>query len=821
MLHMVKPRAGLVSVVLVNFNGLENTLMALQELRGVNWPVDDLEIVVVDNGSRGDDVARIRAAFSDVIVVEAGENLGFAAGCNRGVAASSGEFLAFLNNDARPDPAWISAAVEVFSADIAIGAVASRVLDDSGTLVDFIDAGLTWFGKGYKPFVGETAGTLGMVEKDVLFGTGSAMFVRRSAFNLLGGFDERFFMFYEDVDLGWRLNLAGLRCRYVPTSVAYHRHHGSAGEYASYKEEYLLERNALFMLYKNLEQSRLDEVLASALALTIRRGVAVGTLDSGELDYRREADDDQLVQSVPRAALASFFAVDQFVEQLPGLTADRHAVQSARVVPDRAIWALFGRIDVISSDRPAYSRGYENLTEAFPEVTRAGGTKVLVVTGDPIGPRLAGPAIRAMAMAREIGSRHDVTLITTSELQFVESPFPIHQVRPGLDRAFGRFEKWADVIIFQGHAMGHFESLRSSSKILIADVYDPMHLEQLEQGRDLPLATWELQVSDATAVLNEQLRRADFILCASERQRLFYLGQLAALGRVNPANYENDSDLDRLLAVVPFGLSAEEPVHVRQALRGVVDGIGADDRIVIWSGGLYNWFDPATLIRAVARLAQVRPGVRLYFQGTKNPNPDVPEMAIVAASRRLASELGVLDSAVFFNEEWVDYDDRQNYLLEADAGVSTHFDHLETTFSFRTRILDYLWAGLPMVVTEGDGFAELIEREDLGIVVPERDVDALVDALDAVLYDPERSARWRENVSRVREDFRWSATLAPVTRFLDRPRRAQDAGSAASRIARRAAPRRGIRRDAGLVLHHLRNGGVRVVVRKILRRAAR
>ncbi|TPX00890.1 glycosyltransferase, partial [Schumannella luteola] len=150
----------------------------------------------------------------------------FAGGCNLGVASGSGEFVAFLNNDARPDPQWIRAAVAAFD-DPGVGAVASRVLDWEGERVDFIGAAMTWFGQGYKPFTGEPIPPLADEPHDVLFATGSAMFVRRDDFLAIGGFDERYFMFFEDVDLGWRLNLRGRRVRYVPGSLAYHRHHAS------------------------------------------------------------------------------------------------------------------------------------------------------------------------------------------------------------------------------------------------------------------------------------------------------------------------------------------------------------------------------------------------------------------------------------------------------------------------------------------------------------------------------------------------------------------------------------------------------------------
>src|SRR5690606_9131553 len=110
--------------------------------------------------------------------------------------------------------------------------------------------------------------------------------------------------------------------------------------------------------------------------------------------------------------------------------------------------------------------------------------------------------------------------------------------------------------------------------------------------RELPRATWELRVSTATRVLNEQLALGDFFLCASERQRLFYLGQLAALGRVNPSTYENDPHLRGLLDIAPFGLDSTPPIHERDVLKGVVPGIRSSDKLLLWGGGLYSWFDP-------------------------------------------------------------------------------------------------------------------------------------------------------------------------------------------------------------------------------------
>ncbi|TFC44945.1 glycosyltransferase [Cryobacterium sp. TMT1-21] len=823
-------RTGVVSVVLVNFRGADDTIEALEHLRQVDWPAERLEVIVVENGSADGSAARIREAAPWAIVVESSENRGFAGGCNFGVNASSGEFVAFLNSDAKPDSQWIRAAIDTFGEDSRIGAVASKVLDWDGDLVDYIDAGLTWFGMGYKPLVGWPAHGEGTDAKDVLFGTGSAMFVRRSVFDEISGFDERFFMFFEDVDLGWRLNLRGWRYRFSPASIAFHKHHGSVSKFGSFKETYFLERNALFAMYKNLGQEQLDKALPAALLLAARRAVSRGGLESSEFDFRNPGGDAEGAASIGKDSLAGLFALDQFVEHLASLTASRDEIQGSRVRSDASMLPLFRKTDAPSFSGPGFLEGYESLIHAFGVLDAPRATRILILTGDPLGVKLAGPAIRAWNMALALSSEHDVTLVTLSTLEELDAPFTLKKLRPGDNRNFETLERWADIIVFQGHAMAIFDALQHTDKIVVVDIYDPMHLEQLEQGRELPPATWQKQVADATAVLNEQMTKGDFFLCASERQRHFYLGQLAALGRINPATYASDPDLESLIAVAPFGLSSTPPEHVVSVLKGVRPGIGADDKVLLWAGGLYNWFDPKTLIKAVADLSGRRPNVRLFFQGTKHPHPGVPEMEIVSQSRELARSLGALDHSVFFNESWVEYSVRQNFLLEADAGVSTHFSHVETTFSFRTRILDYLWAELPMVVTEGDSFAELIAAEGLGIVVPATDTDALSVALERILFDEEFIAEAVSNIRRVRERFFWERTLSPLVDFARNPSHAADRRAlevpktSLMRASGRAPMRRkpyGIRHDVELALHHLRHSGPRAVATKIVNRLKR
>jgi glycosyltransferase involved in cell wall biosynthesis len=396
---------------------------------------------------------------------------------------------------------------------------------------------------------------------------------------------------------------------------------------------------------------------------------------------------------------------------------------------------------------------------------------VLVVTADTLGDRMAGPAIRAFEMAKALSKVTNVRLVSTAGSTLRHADFA---VSAGSESQLRQHEEWADVIVFQGFLLASYPWMKQSTKILVADIYDPMHLEQLEQDKALPLDDRIHASAGVVRVLNEQIERADFMLCSSEKQRDFWLGQLAGVGRINPATYDHDASLRTLLSVVPFGVDNNAPRQSTHAIRGQIPGIGLDDKVIIWGGGIYNWFDPITLIRAVDRLAKRRPDVRLFFLGVKHPNPDVPTMQMSLDARELAIELGLLDKVVFFNEGWVPYETRADYLMDADVGVSTHLDHLETAFSFRTRILDYLWTSLPIVTTTGDTFADIVKANDLGRTVAPGDEEELEQALESLLWDDVERARVSARVGEFGLTVRWANVLKPLIEFCLDPHRAGD-----------------------------------------------
>ncbi len=329
------------------------------------------------------------------------------------------------------------------------------------------------------------------------------------------------------------------------------------------------------------------------------------------------------------------------------------------------------------------------------------------------------------------------------------------------------------MLVVQGFVLHLFPYLVEMGKTIVVDLYDPFTLENLHVYSHDPiderLSTHEAHLG----VLNAQIQAGDFFLCASEKQRDYWLGMLAANNRINPPQYDADPTLRGLIDIVPFGVPSRPPERTGAAMKGAYPGIDADDRVILWGGGIWEWFDPLTLIRAVARIRRTRPEVKLFFMGTRHPNPMVPAMAMTARAIELARELGLEGTGVFFND-WVPYDERQNYLLEADIGTSLHFDHLETRFSFRTRVLDYIWASLPIVCTRGDAIGDLVESQGLGRVVDYTDEDGLVEALLAILDQPGGREVYADRFREVVDSLAWERALEPLLKFCAAPRVAPD-----------------------------------------------
>jgi GT2 family glycosyltransferase len=239
-----------VSVVIPNLNGRHLLGRCLERLR--DQTVADVETIVVDNGSEDDSAAFVENHFPETQIVALGENRGFAGGVNVGIERARGAYVALLNNDAEVDPSWLEELLACLNRHPrAASATSKLLLADRRNTIDGAGDGLTPSLLPYARGHGQPDRGQFEEEVEVFSPAGAASLWRRSALEDVGLFDERFFAYYEDVDLGFRARLKGYECWYAPKAVAYHHRGATAGTHTEFTLFHPL-KNRWFLILKNV-----------------------------------------------------------------------------------------------------------------------------------------------------------------------------------------------------------------------------------------------------------------------------------------------------------------------------------------------------------------------------------------------------------------------------------------------------------------------------------------------------------------------------------------------------------------------------------------
>ncbi len=242
------------SVVILNWNGRRHLERYLPSV--VAHTEGDAEVVVADNGSTDDSLQWLRLNYPDVRVIRLDRNYGFAGGYNRALREVESEYVLLLNSDVEVTAGWWQPLVEVLDTEGDVAAVAPKLLADmertkfeyAGAAGGFIDyLGYPFCRGRILSNVEEDRGQYDN-RRDIFWASGAAMCCRREVFESLGGFDEDFFAHMEEIDLQWRMQLAGWRIVVEPKSVVYHLGGGTLP--ASSRKIFLNHRNNLAMLFK-------------------------------------------------------------------------------------------------------------------------------------------------------------------------------------------------------------------------------------------------------------------------------------------------------------------------------------------------------------------------------------------------------------------------------------------------------------------------------------------------------------------------------------------------------------------------------------------
>jgi glycosyltransferase involved in cell wall biosynthesis len=373
-------------------------------------------------------------------------------------------------------------------------------------------------------------------------------------------------------------------------------------------------------------------------------------------------------------------------------------------------------------------------------------SRIMLLCPEPLGHgQPAGVGIRFLEIARTLRDDGHTVAILSPDAGTIEGCTGAY-ISPETLRAASEA---SDAAVVQGHTANAF-FLQARTIPTVVDLYDPYIIENLHYYADRGADVFRHD----HLTLMSSLARGDYFLCASEAQRLFYVGLLLACGRLNPILFEADPRLDSLIGIAPFGVGAPRPRKITPV---------PEARILF--GGIYDWYDPIAAIDAVAIVRDALPDATLTF--TTHPNPELTPQGKLADAMQYARERSY---AFVRFEPWAPYEKRAEFFAQFALALLTFPRSLETDLAMRTRVYDYLWSGLPIVTSSAPGTDEIIERYDAGSVITGESPAAFAAEIVRILSDRERYALMVSGASAFAAEHQWERTLEPLRAFCRAPR---------------------------------------------------
>lgn len=357
-----------VCIVIPNLDGRDVLPECLDSVAALDYASGRVEVVLVDNASSDGSIDLARQRMPTIRVVRHERNLGFAAACNAGARAANGaEVIVFLNNDMRFERDFLLELV----APLVRGecaATTAKILGWDGGTIDTSGTGTTFLGIAVQPGYGEAPRPEHDVPRRTLFPCGGAMAIDAAVLRDVGGFDEEYFAYYEDLDLGWRMWVMGHETHYVPSALCRHRHSHTSNRLPPETVRLVMIRNSLYTCVKNYDDANLARVLPALLALAVRRANIKSGIDprafrieSASVSERGAAG----AVTIERIGAADLIAIDDLLSNWDRWMLRRRAVQARRKRGDDEIQRMFLEPLACVEGDPAYVALQKDLVERF------------------------------------------------------------------------------------------------------------------------------------------------------------------------------------------------------------------------------------------------------------------------------------------------------------------------------------------------------------------------------------------------------------------------------------------------------------------------
>lgn len=741
-----------VTIIVLNYNGLEHLKDCFSSLTELDYPAERLRLMLVDNASTDGSVEYMQARYPQVRLVRSEENVGFGSGNNLGAREATGQYVVFLNNDMWVLPQFVRGLVKSVQSGPDVVCAGAKILNWDGTRFDFAGSAADFAGHAYqigwgKPFTPDRFAEI----QPTLFACGGAMMIDRQVFLDVGGFDDDYFIYYEDLDLGWRLWLLGYKVVFAPDAVVHHRHHGTMDSFSDYRKRVLFKRNALYTVLKNYSDENLGRVLPAILLASVdgvvEQAVRRGQLDTNEYYITSAKKSRQSTISLDKQNASTLVAVHDVVEHLPQVMEKRRFIQENRRRSDSEIAPMFRRpfhfwpdVDLHAQYPIAEAFGVQHIFEAVPR-------RVLVVSSDILpypGMPTVGSGLRAWGIGQGLMSRgHEVLFsmpraaLTGREViappEVVELAWE-HHTLAAIVRAAE-----PDVVVVCNWPIMDLLPTELVGVPVVLDQHGPHYLEREYQR-------FGDSDDNARRKINA-LRKADFFTCAGEKQLAYFQSWLERAGWTEKERREQ-------AAAIPVSLSPELPEH------------HPGDKVTFVYGGVFlPWQDPATGLSTLVAELDRRDKGKLYFFGGKHPVYPVDSGIFDALLAQLRKSPHVVASGMVSHDELI-----AKY-ARAHVAMDLMKRNPERELAFTTRTVEYLWCGLPVIYNDYAELGDYIREYDAGWIVNSEDREAIVAVLDEIFEHPARVVERSHNAQRlVRERLTWDKTITPLDAFVRHPR---------------------------------------------------
>lgn len=539
-----------VSIVIANLNGKHHLRDCFASIQRLNYPKDKIEVILVDNGSTDGSVEFVKNHYDWVKLICNSKNEGFAKPSNDGARAATGKYVAFLNNDMRVHPDWLIELIKSLDNNNAQCA-GSVILNWNGKLLDFAGGGVNFYGLGYQDDFARPMSEMEPLlkqDKELLFACGGAMIVERDKFLFAGGFDEDYFAYYEDADLGWRLNVLGCKVVLSVKSRVFHKHNSTSKTIARERIQYLFERNKLYSCYKNYSEELLNKIFFPSLLLQVRELYLESGIDGFNYNIKNPGVFDSDPVTITHKAAMMISALNEFTENIAKMTEKRSFIQKNRKKSDDEISKLVDKPFIVF---PHYTGEYlsseYDIIKAFNIdvlLNHPVKTNVVIITGEKNGDDgMTGSRCREFAKALSSFENFRITVACPNGC---ESGY--ENVISYGDDDFGALTqavKESVAVVLMGTYPISISNLKNeiSKKYVLTDIGSLSHTD-----------SGKFSAGSFDKDLKEIINLTDYYICANNNQKDYILGVLTALKAL--PNTKSARDGEGVVEVVDSLVSA-------------------------------------------------------------------------------------------------------------------------------------------------------------------------------------------------------------------------------------------------------------------------